>query len=126
MVHQPQAPFICRRRGTVAIEYAIVLPVFLIMLLGIMDISRLLWTYTTLYRASEAAARCAAIKAASCTTFGATQAYAVTAAFGLNIPATAFSVSHPACGMQVTATFGFGFIFPRRTVTLTATACYPA
>ena len=102
------------------------LPVLLIMLLGIMDTGRLLWTYTTLYRASEAAARCAAIKAALCTTFGATQAYAVTAAWGLNIPASAFSVTNPACGMQVTATYSFGFVFPRQTVTLTATACYPA
>ncbi len=126
MVHLPQVPVIRRRRGTVAIEYAIVLPVFLIMLLGIMDTSRLLWTYTTLYRASEAAARCAAIKAASCTTFAATQAYAVTAALGLSIPASAFSVTNPACGMQVTATYGFVFVFPRQTLTLKATACYPA
>ncbi len=46
------------------------LPVLLLFLLGIIDTGRLLWTYATLYRASEAAARCAAIHAANCTTFG--------------------------------------------------------
>lgn len=130
----PQVPVIFRRRGTVAIEYAIVLPVLLIMLLGIMDTGRLLWTYTTLYRASEDAARCAAIEAPRCTTFAATQAYAVTAAWGLNINASAFTVSNPACGMQIHASYNFQFIIPwfpqfggapLGTTTLTATACYP-
>lgn len=126
MMHAPRLPLILGRRGTVAIEYAIVLPVLWIFLLGIMDTGRLLWTYTTLYRASEAAARCAAIKATRCTTFRATQGYAVTAAWALNIDASAFTVSNPACGMQVSATYNFGFVFPWRTITLTAIACYPA
>lgn len=125
MVHVPRLPSIFGRRGTVAIEYAIVLPVLLIFFLGIMDTGRLLWTYATLYRACEAAARCAAIKAANCTTFGATKSYAVTAAWGLNIDASAFTVSNPACGMQVSVTYDFEFVFPWQSTTLTATACYP-
>jgi len=43
--------------GTVAIEYALILPVMLLFTLGIMDTGRLLWTYITLTRAVEAAAR---------------------------------------------------------------------
>jgi Flp pilus assembly protein TadG len=43
--------------GAVAIEYAFVLPVLLLFLLGILECSRLFWTCTTLYRATEAAAR---------------------------------------------------------------------
>ena len=134
MAHMPRLPFIFRRRGTVAIEYAIVLPVLLLFLLGIMDTGRLLWTYATLYRASEAAARCAAIHAANCTTFGSTQSYAVGQAWGLTIPASAFTVSNPACGMQVHASYDFQFIIPwfpqfggapLGTKTLVATACYP-
>ena len=46
--------------GASAIEYGIILPVFLAFLLGIMDTGRLLWTYNTLHRATDAAARCAA------------------------------------------------------------------
>jgi Flp pilus assembly protein TadG len=124
MTHTPKSLFFCQR-GTVAIEYAFVLPVLLGFLLGIMDTGRLLWTYTTLYRASEAAARCSAIKATGCTTFGLTQSYAVAAAWGLNVNASAFTVTNPACGMQVAASYDFGFVFPWKTITLTATACYP-
>ncbi len=65
MVHSPRLPFIFHRRGSTAIEYAIVLPVLLMFVLGIIDAGRLLWTYVTIYRATEAAARCAAIKAAA-------------------------------------------------------------
>ena len=64
MARLPRFSFIFRRRGTAAIEYAIVLPVLLLFVLGIMDTGRLLWTYVTIYRATEAAARCAAIAAA--------------------------------------------------------------
>lgn len=130
MARLPRFPFIFRRRGTAAIEYAIVLPVLLMFVLGIMDTGRLLWTYTTIYRASEAAARCAAISAAvvtatTCSTSGKTQSYAAAAAWGLNIPASAFTVSNPACGMQVSATYDFGFVFPWRSMTLNTTVCYP-
>jgi hypothetical protein len=47
--------------GAVAIEYAFVLPALLLFLLGILECGRLFWSYTTLYRATEAAARCGAI-----------------------------------------------------------------
>lgn len=114
------------RRGTATIEYAIILPVLLTFLFGIMDTGRLLWTYTTLYSATEAAARCAAINAPSCTTVSATQNYAVAAAWGLDIAASAFTVSNAACGIQVVATYQFAFVFLWSGITLTTTACYPA
>ena len=139
MVRAPRFSFIFGRRGAAAIEYAIVLPVLLLFVLGVMDTGRLLWTYVTIYRATEAAARCAAIAAAvptavNCTTAGQTQTYAVTAAWGLTIPTSAFTVSNPACGMQVHATYVFQFVIPwfpalgeapPGTATLTATVCYP-
>jgi len=118
------------QRGTVAIEYAFVLPVLLLLLLGIIDTGRLLWTYATIHRASEAAARCAAIKAASCPTFADAQNYAVTQAWGLSIDSSAFTVSGQACGIQVATNYVFTFSIPwlfgtGNTTTLTATACYP-
>jgi len=36
-------------RGAMAVEYALVLPVVLLFILGIADCGRLLWTYATLY-----------------------------------------------------------------------------
>ena len=38
-------------RGTAALEFAILMPVFLVMFLGIMEFGRLLWTQTTLQHA---------------------------------------------------------------------------
>ena len=139
MARLPRFSFIFRRRGTAAIEYAIVLPVLLLFVLGIMDTGRLLWTYVTIYRATEAAARCAAIAAAvptavPCSTSALTQTYAVAAAWGLNINASAFTVSTPACGKQVHASYDFQFVIPwfpafggspLGTTTLVATVCYP-
>jgi Flp pilus assembly protein TadG len=115
--------------GTVAIEYALVLPVLLLFTFGIMDASRLLWTNITLSHAAEAAARCWAINA--CTSES-VQTYAATQAWGIDN--VTFSTSAPAC---VSGSYTFQFIVPwfpqfsssapfgGTTLTLTATACYP-
>jgi Flp pilus assembly protein TadG len=117
-----------------AIEYAFVLPVLLLFVLGIMDTGRLIWTYTTINRAAEAAARCAAVDAVLCGTSAATQNYAVTQAYGLTIATSAFTPSTAACGSRVAATYTFQFIIPwlggspygaSNSVALNATACYP-
>jgi Flp pilus assembly protein TadG len=120
-----------RRRGSVAIEYALILPALLLLVIGIIDTGRVLWTYTTLSRATEAAARCAAINTVDCGTAGQVQSYAVAQAFGLKIDATAFSVATAACGIQVNGSFDFTFAIPAftkdlGTITLKAAACYPA
>ncbi|HXJ03224.1 MAG TPA: TadE family protein [Micropepsaceae bacterium] len=115
-------------------EYAFILPVLLLFVLGIMDTGRLIWTYTTLNRAAEAAARCAAVDTVTCGTVTATQSYAVTQAYGLNVDTTAFTPSTAACGARVAATYTFQFTIPwiggapygtSNSTALTATACYP-
>jgi Flp pilus assembly protein TadG len=118
------------RRGAIAIEYALILPALLMFVLGIVDMSRLLWTYTTLYRATEAAARCAAINTTDCGTSANVQSYAVSQAFGMQIAASAFNVTTPACGVQVNGSYDFtftvaAFVTALGPVTLKATACYP-
>jgi len=120
-----------RRRGAVAIEYALILPALLLFVIGIIDTGRLIWTYTTLYRAAEAAARCAAINVIDCGTAGQIQNYAVSQAWGLTISTQAFTVTTAACGIQVKGTYDFTLAIPAftshlGTITLTATACYPA
>ncbi len=122
-------------RGAVAIEFAIVLPVLLVLMLGIMDVGRLMWTYSTITRATQAAARCFAIKAAGCATATETQNYAVTQVWGLTIDASTFTVSTPACGAQVSASYTFAFVIPwfdpvspfgsSNSMPLSAVACYP-
>lgn len=120
------------RRGSVALEYGLIAPLLLALVLGIVDTGRLLWTYTTLYRATEAAARCGAINTTTCATAAQIKAYAVTEAWGLTIDASAFTVVTQSCGLQVRASYafdsiipGFDLVAPIGLVTLQATACYP-
>jgi len=119
------------RRGSVAIEYALILPALLMLVFGIIDTGRVMWTYTTLYRATEAAARCAAINTVDCATDAQVQNRAVAEAWGLAIDASAFTITAAACGHEVKGAYDFQFIIPLMntplgTVTLRATACYPA
>jgi Flp pilus assembly protein TadG len=114
------------RRGASAIEYAIILPVFLAFLLGIMDTGRLIWTYNTLHRATDAAARCAAVNKTSCGTTAQIQNEAVNAAWGMTISSSAFTVATVACGAQVSASYEFQFVTPGlTTLALKASSCYP-
>jgi Flp pilus assembly protein TadG len=108
-------------------EFAILLPVFLPLLFGTVQLGQLFWTQTALQHAVEMAARCATINASSCSTATATQTYAATQAYGLTFPTGTFTASAPSCGNQVAASYTFPFItgwFPA-TVTLTAQSCYP-
>lgn len=117
-----------RSRGTVAIEFALLLPALLLFILGIADVGRLIWTQTTLDRAVEAAARCAVIDSTTCGTAALTQTYAAGQAFGLTIASTTFTVTTPSCGIQVAVSMPFTLIIPWLTtssIALAATACYP-
>jgi Flp pilus assembly protein TadG len=122
--------------GAVAIEYGFILPVLLLFTLGIIDAGRLLWSFTTLSRATEAAARCAAVNSTLCGNTSQIQSYAVDQALGLDVTALAFTVTQPSCGKQVSATYTFQFVIPwfygtptsvggGNTLALNATACYP-
>ncbi len=116
------------KRGTVAIEFALLLPALLLFILGIADVGRLIWTQTTLDRAVEAAARCAVVDATTCGNATLTATYAVGQAFGLTIASSAFTVTTPACGTRVAVTMPFTLIIPWITtsrITLAANACYP-
>ncbi len=85
------------KRGATALEYGIILPALLLFLLGIMDAGRLLWNYTTLYRAAEAAARCAAVNAAVCGTASQIQNSAAAQAWGMTVsPVCSASRTPPA------------------------------
>jgi len=121
-----------RRRGAVAIEYALVLPALLLFIFGLVDAGRLLWTYTTLYRATEAAARCAAINTTDCGSTAQIQSRAIAEAWGLTVTPTNFTVTTPSCGVQVQASYEFTFVIPGLetiaplgSITLNATSCYP-
>ena len=63
-------------RGSAAIQFGLVAPSLLLLLLGIMEIGRMLWTTNALHYSVEEAARCASINAATCGTSSKVQAFA--------------------------------------------------
>lgn len=121
-----------RRRGAAAIEYGLILPAVLLFIIGIIDVGRLLWTYTTLNRAVEAAARCGAVNTVDCGTTAQIQSRGVEEAWGLTISDSAFTVTTASCGIKVAVSYDFVFAIPAfagtsdlGTITLAPTACYP-
>jgi Flp pilus assembly protein TadG len=122
-------------RGSEAIEVALVLPVFLMFVLGIADFARLIWSDTTLSHATAAAARCGAIDTFDCSTTAKIQSWGAAQAWGLGLTSAAFTVTTPTCRTQVVGTMTFKFFIPwfygtapfgaSNQLTLTSTACYP-
>jgi hypothetical protein len=116
------------QRGATAIEVAIVLPVLLLLVFGMIDFARAIWVQTTLARAAQSAARCAAVDEVKCGTVADIQSYAVGAAPALDIAPEDFSVSLAPCGRMVSVSVSFEFILPLvylDSIDLGATACYP-
>lgn len=120
-------------RGAAAVEFAIVAPVLLLFVLGLMEFARVIWTQAALDYAVQAAARCAAVDALTCPLSNPAQVltYAAGRAPGLSFadPAASFAVSAQACGVQVTASLPFDFLLSTLlpySQTLSATACFPS
>jgi len=117
-------------RGVAAVEFALILPILLLCVLGLIEFARAIWTQATLDYAVEAAARCAAIDTNTCGTDVGIQNYAASKAPGLSFanPASTFTVTRPSCGVQVNARLPFDFLAPALlpySPTLSASACFP-
>jgi Flp pilus assembly protein TadG len=114
--------------GVVAIEFAIIFPVAMLLVLGLAEFGRALWYQSTLDYSVQSAARCGAVNSAACSTASQIQQYAVAMASGLPVTTSNFTVAKPSCGVQVSASYVFQTILPQLlpyTMNLTATACYP-
>ena len=120
--------FLKDERGTSAIEFAIVGPVFIMLVVGMTEAGVLLWTQLGLQHGAEMAARCSTVDKTLCGTASAVQQYAAQRSLGVNPPASTFSVDSPACGIQVTANYTYQFVssyFGTASIVLTAQSCVP-
>lgn len=115
-------------RGAALLEFAVLLPLFVLIVVGIMQLGHVLWIRTALQHAVEMAARCASVNTASCGTAAQVEAYAVTQAYGVIVPVDTFAASAAPCGNLVVATYDFAFqttLFPSPSISLSARSCYP-
>jgi Flp pilus assembly protein TadG len=111
------------RRGSVAVETAIVLLFVLMFILGTIDMGRLIWSNATLSWAVQAAARCGALMV--CATTAQIQQNAVSQAWTLNVSTSNFSVATQSCGLSVSASYTFTFLTPGlANITLNPAACF--
>ncbi|HEY8573926.1 TadE family protein [Phenylobacterium sp.] len=111
--------------GATAVEFGLVLPVFVAMMLGLLSVGMLAFSVNSLQFAAEDAARCAAVKTTVCTDASTTRAYALSRYAGPQV-SPVFSYEFADCGHRVTATatYDLGLVPQIGKVPLTATACY--
>ena len=99
------------RLGATAVETALLMPVFLMLLLGAMEVGRMTWAQAGLNYAVEEAARCASVTPTACGTIQQIQAVGAQrmARAGLVDPVFAFDPA-AACGRQVSGDATAGFL----------------
>ena len=126
--------------GSTAVEFAMVLPMFLMLVFGGIEFGRLLWTKEALQETAVAGARCVAIAQGStpygpCAS-GGTTTYIRKVAKGWGLALTSITEDTATSGgcqglSQVTLTSTFTSVAPSLVrlaaggTTLTATACFP-
>jgi Flp pilus assembly protein TadG len=114
------------RQGTTAVEFAIIAPVFIAMLIGTFTLCVGLFLIGSLHYAVEEGARCASVKTTICSDAATTIAYAQNHYFGPNVSPT-FTYATSACGNSVSASISYSMNVGFRTfiIPVTATACFP-
>jgi Flp pilus assembly protein TadG len=132
------------RRGGTAVEFSIVAVPLLVLLFGVIEIGRLMWTREALQQTAIAGARCMGVLNSNCAVGGVYSASATTSyvervalGLGLTIPDTGVRLNPSAtCAgvtgfSQVTVAFTFQAVAPRLLgspaagAPLSATACFP-
>ena len=120
------------RSGIAAIEFALLAPAFLMLLIGTITMAMLFFTISSLNFATEAAARCASVMATVCRDAASTNAFAAANYFGSSQVPT-FACTGRVCGGSapcgnrvtglVTVTLDVGIA--SYSTPLSAYACYP-
>jgi Flp pilus assembly protein TadG len=119
--------FVRDQRGAAAVEFVIVLPLFILLTLGSISFLTLMSMTTALHFAAEDGARCAAVRPGVCSNAGTTQTYAASRYAGPKITGLGFTYTSPACGHRVVAAGSYVLRtgLANITVPLSAAACYP-
>jgi Flp pilus assembly protein TadG len=113
------------RGGSPAVEFALLAPVLLLLILGGMEFGRLMWTQSALHLSVEQAARCGSV--GLCTTASA-PTFAAAVSPQLGFTSSNFTATNAACGFKVSASYSFAFIATnlfKLSPTLAAVSCVP-
>ncbi len=111
--------------GTTALEFAILAPVIITVVVAVIYMSMTFWAYASMHYAVEAAARCSSVRITVCHDDASTKAYAVSHYYGPGSPK--FNPAPMSCGHAVTASLTYSWETPIVSVSvpLSASACFP-
>ena len=114
-------------RGTSAIEFAIVAPIFFLLLFGLFYMCMCLSVIGSMHYAVEEGARCASVKTAVCTDNNTTIAYVKSHYYGPSAPPTFTYDPAAACGHSVNGSIDYvlDLGLKQPPVPISATACFP-
>ena len=112
--------------GTTLIEFAIVGPLFIGLVIGILYLCLALFLVGSLHYAVEEGARCASIRSTVCSDQTTTISYAKNHYYGPSSPNFTYNPA-AACGNSVSASISYVLQLglTQVTVPIAATACYP-
>lgn len=112
--------------GATAVEFAILAPVFITIMIAALGFSLAMFTISSLHYAVEEAARCASVKTTVCTDAASIQAYAQSHYSGIGASPT-FTYTAAACGKSVTGTVTYVLDsgLYRTSIPFSASACFP-
>ena len=115
------------QRGTSAVEFAIVGPIFIMVLIGIFYLCMCLSVVGSMHYAVEEGARCASVRTMVCTDETSTVAYTRNHYYGPTALPTFTYDAAAACGRSVTASINYVLDIGLRqfNVPITASACFP-
>jgi Flp pilus assembly protein TadG len=118
------------RSANAMIQFAMILPAFLLLLFGTFEFGRLLWLQNAMHFAVEQAARCAVVNSTLCGSNSTTASYAASVS-GANIPSSAFTLdtTKTTCtyGYIVTGDYTIALMIPYFRVShrMMAQSCFP-
>jgi Flp pilus assembly protein TadG len=115
-------------KGTAAVEFALTVPLYIMLSFAVVQFGLFLWTELGLQHAVDLSARCASIMTTICPSASTTQTYAAGQAFGLSIDPSVFVVKKDACGQNVTVSYPFEIsipLVPTMAITINAGSCFP-
>ncbi len=112
-------------RGTTAVEFAMIAPVFILLLVGTVCLCITFFLVGSLHYAVEEGARCASVKTTVCTDASSIVSYTQNHYFGPSAPN--FTYAAAACGSSVSASLSYvvNLGITRVTVPVRASACFP-
>lgn len=113
-------------RGAAAAEFALVVPVFLMLVFGTISVGLAMSAINQIHYAAERSARCLSVdEGGNCT--GDINVYAKGFYHGPSVTALNFAATSQACGNRVIGTAGYEIVtgFSSTAINISATACYP-